>query len=190
MLCGQCSIGSPEGLSFLLSCSATFPVKKALVSSSMTAGSWWGELEMLCRSLATLSIVFSLEWAKLLQGHSSCTGVSQALTLLTRKRKRGCPRAACVDPVRHGMECWLVSLESLYTLPLPCTDLSRHVRKTFHVLKPWLACVSPSVSSALLILENRGSRYRHIPAACLSAARCLLGVGIHSPSFLKSVLAL
>lgn len=142
-------------------------------------GSW-----RCCASFWLLSALFS-PWEC---ERSSCAGIAPAwaLTLLTRKRKRGCPCAACVDPVRHGMECWLVPLESLYTLPLPCTDLPRHVRKAFSVLEPWLACVSPSysdccVSSALLILENRGSRYRHIPTACLIAGQCLLGIGIRSP---------
>lgn len=180
--CGQCYIGFPKGLSFLLRCSATFPVEKALVSTSVTAGSGWGSWRC-CAVLWLLSALFS-PWDE----RSSCTGISQALTLLTRKQKRDCPCATCMDPVRHGMECWLVLLESLYTLPLPCTDLSRHVRKAFSVLDPWLACVSPSysdcVSSSLLILaslENRGSRYRHIPAACLMAGQRLRGIGIRSP---------
>lgn len=139
-----------------------------------------------CAVLWLLSALFS-PWNDR-SSRTSSTGVSQALTLLTRKRKHGCPCAACVDPMLHGMECWLVSLESLHTSPLPCTELSRRVRKAFSVLEPWLACVSPSysdccVSSALLIvaaLENRGSRYRHIPAACLIAGQCLLGLGIRS----------
>ena len=145
--CGQCSIGSPKGLSFLLRCSATFPVEKALVCTSVTAGSGWGSWRC-CAVLWLLSALFS-PWNE----RSSCMGVSQALTLLTRKRKRGCPCATCVDPVRHGMECWLVLLESLYTLPLPCTDLSRHVRKAFSVLDPWLACVSPSYSDCCFLIS-------------------------------------